>query len=141
MITLLGLLLAIILFALSGLHLYWAFGGDWGFDQVLPYNEQGKRMLNPGKVDCVAMAIGFCSFAVYYLIRVGLLPIYLSEWLFRNGAWALSAVFALRALGDFKYLGFTKRITNTDFARLDTRYYSTLCALLAIGGVIIGLMN
>jgi hypothetical protein len=41
------------------------------------------------------------------------------------------AVFGLRAIGDFRYLGFFKRVTGTRFARADTLIYSPLCAGLA----------
>jgi hypothetical protein len=38
-----------------------------------------------------------------------------------------------RAIGEFKYLGFFKRVTGSKFARLDTLLYSPLCLLLAVG--------
>jgi hypothetical protein len=141
MMTILGVIIAIILIALSALHLYWAGGGKWGFDQALPKDKEGKRVLNPSRIDCVVVAFGLSLFAVYYLIQVGVIPIRLPVWLTTYGIWVISAIFALRALGDFKYIGFTKRITNTDFARLDTAYYSPLCALLTLGGIMIEMMK
>jgi hypothetical protein len=48
------------------------------------------------------------------------------------GAWLIAAVFALRAIGDFRYVGFFKRIRDSRFARLDTLAYSPLCACLAL---------
>jgi uncharacterized membrane protein SpoIIM required for sporulation len=47
-------------------------------------------------------------------------------------AWLIAAVFALRAIGDFRYVGFFKRIRDTRFARLDTLAYWPLCAVLAV---------
>ena len=47
-------------------------------------------------------------------------------------AWVFAAMFALRAIGDFRYVGFFKRIRDTRFARLDTLAYSPLCAVLAV---------
>jgi hypothetical protein len=47
-------------------------------------------------------------------------------------AWLIAAVFALRAIGDFRYVGFFKRIRDSKFARLDTLAYSPLCAALAV---------
>jgi hypothetical protein len=38
----------------------------------------------------------------------------------------------LRAIGDFRYVGFFKRIRDSKFARLDTLAYSPLCAALAV---------
>ncbi|CAA9212946.1 MAG: hypothetical protein AVDCRST_MAG56-8 [uncultured Cytophagales bacterium] len=141
MITLTGVLLALMLLALSALHLYWAAGGRRGFDAALPRNEAGKRVLNPGKTDCVVVAAGLFLFAGCYLIRVGVISVGLPAGLASYGVWAISAIFALRALGDFRYVGFSKRIRNTDFARRDTRYYAPLCVLLALGGVLIELMQ
>ena len=38
-----------------------------------------------------------------------------------------------RAIGDFKYVGFFKRVRGSKFARMDTLVYSPLCLLLALG--------
>jgi len=52
--------------------------------------------------------------------------------LVRVGAWLIAAAFALRAIGDFRYVGFFKRVRESRFARLDTFAYSPLCTLLAL---------
>jgi hypothetical protein len=44
-----------------------------------------------------------------------------------------------RAVGDFKYVGFSKRVRGTPFARLDTWIYSPLCLLLALGVALVAL--
>ena len=44
----------------------------------------------------------------------------------------LAAIFALRALGDFRFLGFFKTVQGTPFAHYDTWVYSPICAGLAI---------
>ena len=38
-----------------------------------------------------------------------------------------------RAIGEFRYVGFFKRVRGSRFARLDTMLYSPLCLLLAAG--------
>ena len=43
----------------------------------------------------------------------------------------LAAIFVLRALGDFQYVGFSKRIRGTQFAHWDDRIFSPLCLLIA----------
>ncbi|WP_205190355.1 DUF3995 domain-containing protein, partial [Burkholderia sp. LMG 13014] len=45
---------------------------------------------------------------------------------------ALALIFAVRAVGDFRYVGFFKRIRGSRFARMDTLYYSPLCAALSL---------
>jgi hypothetical protein len=47
------------------------------------------------------------------------------------GAVAL-ALFA-RAVGDFRLVGFFKRVKGSVFARMDSRVYSPLCVLLGLG--------
>ena len=44
----------------------------------------------------------------------------------------MAMIFVLRTLGDFRYVGFTKRIRNTSFAEWDTKLYSPLCLLMAL---------
>ena len=44
----------------------------------------------------------------------------------------LSVVFLARAVGDFRLVGFFKRIRDSRFARLDTIAYSPLCLILAL---------
>ena len=44
-----------------------------------------------------------------------------------------------RAIGEFNYVGFFKRVRGSRFARLDTLVYSPLCLLLAIGVALVAL--
>jgi hypothetical protein len=47
-------------------------------------------------------------------------------------AWRVMAVvFVVRAVGDFHYCGFFKRVRDTAFARYDTLVYSPLCVVIA----------
>jgi hypothetical protein len=48
-------------------------------------------------------------------------------------SYALAAGLAARAVGEFRYVGFFKRVRGSRFARLDTNVYSPLCLLLAAG--------
>ena len=47
------------------------------------------------------------------------------------------AVTTVRAVGDRKYVGFFKRVRDTEFARRDSRIYSPLCLLLGLGAAAI----
>jgi len=71
------------------------------------------------------------AFAVYLLIYIGLIPIQLSHWLSKYGIWLITVVFSLRAVGDFKYIGFFKKVKGTDFANRDTLFYSPICIVIA----------
>lgn len=129
----------VILFVLSVIHFNWVVGGSWGFANALPTSLEGKRILNPKKLDSAVVAIGLFSFAIYFLIYGGILEVGLPNWLLSYGIWIISVIFLLRAVGEFKYVGFFKRIRTTDFGKLDTKYYSPLCLFIAILGFILAL--
>jgi hypothetical protein len=53
--------------------------------------------------------------------------------------WVLAFVVVARAVGDFRLVGFFKRVTGTRFARLDSAVFSPLCAAIAVGIFVVGL--
>ena len=140
MITILGTIESLIFFLLSILHLSWAFGRKWGFEEAIPTNEQGERMLNPTRKDSAIVGIGLLFFALFYRIKIGIIPIELPIWVLGLAGWIISSIFLLRAMGDFKYVGFFKQVTETDFGRNDTKYYAPLCLTLGLNGILIELI-
>jgi hypothetical protein len=110
---------------------YWGLGGKWGAEAAVPTKENDKKVMNPNGVDCFVVGLGLLSFAVMVLARAQILSFDLPAWLIKCGSWAISAIFILRAIGEFHYVGFFKKVKSTRFARYDTKYYSPLC--LAIG--------
>ncbi|KAB7731938.1 DUF3995 domain-containing protein [Rudanella paleaurantiibacter] len=119
-----------ILLLLGFLHVYWAFGGRWGWNQALP-ERNGVKVLQPHASDCAVVALGLFGMAALHLHPFGWIPISLPHWLTQYGLWVVGGVFLLRALGDFRYVGLFKRVRNSQFAYLDTRFYVPLCLLLA----------
>jgi hypothetical protein len=132
------LLFAVFLF-LSSIHFYWAFGGKWGTQGVYPANPDGNPMKPPGITATLIVAIGLFSSGIFYLIKGGFISIELPFWLNKNGLWILTGIFIVRAIGDFKYLGFFKKIKNSKFAVNDSKYYSPLSFLIAVLTLILGL--
>ena len=63
----------------------------------------------------------------------GIFPGPIPPGLVRIGCWGVSAALLLRAVGEFRYVGFFKRIRGTAFARMDTLLYSPLALLLGTG--------
>ncbi len=120
------MILASILLILAAIHVYWACGGKWGSDAAIPRGESGARTINPGTGATLAVA-ALLSIAAWIAIGLGI-PHDTRIWLLR----AMAAVFALRAIGDFRYVGFFKRQKGTVFAWWDTRLYSPLCAAMAV---------
>jgi len=52
---------------------------------------------------------------------------------------ALALGLFMRAVGEFKCVGFFQRVRGSRFATLDTLVYSPLCLLLAMGVVFVAL--
>ncbi len=129
-----SLLLSVIFFILGMIHFLWAFGGKYGFEQALPTNEQGQRILNPGKFDSAIVGLGLIIFGSFYFLQSGFTELIPPVWAIKYGGWIIPSIFLLRAIGDFKYVGFFKKIKQTSFGRRDTRIFSPLCSIIATVG-------
>src|SRR5262245_36137668 len=118
--TVLAVVTSVVLLALSLLHVYWAAGGRRGSDAVIP-PVGGRRTLHPSAFVTLVVAAALAVAAAITLGSTGMLRAVAPGWLIRAGLVVLSVVFGARAVGDFRLIGFTKRVTDTRFARLDTR--------------------
>ena len=124
---------AVVLALLAALHLYWGAGGHKGSLAAIPERE-GKPLFTPGPLACVAVALLLSLAGLFGLGAVGVLDLRaLPQPLMRAGAGLAGAVLLLRAVGDFRWVGFFKRRTGTRFAALDDRVYSPLCLALGAG--------
>jgi Protein of unknown function (DUF3995) len=117
-------------------HIYWAFGGKFGSKAVIPEME-GKATFNPPFLATifVALAMLICSFLsiiAHKPIYKGMSPIFMSSKIEVYAQLVLGIIFMIRAIGDFKYVGFSKKIKGTNFAKNDTLYYSPLCVLISV---------
>ena len=137
MLNLLAILLSFIFISLSFLHFYWGISGKPVGEGMVPTNEKNARVMNPKPLDWFVVAIGLFSFALFLLIKSELVIIHLPKWLLNSGHWIIAIIFFIRALGDFTYIGFFKRIKHSKFAKLDTQYFSPLCLLIALLAIII----
>ncbi len=117
---------------LSALHFYWALGGKAGVDKAIPEID-GKPTMEPGATVTAAVAVALLGFAVvvYLLGFHDLKSRPYGDYVIYIG-WFLSAVFALRAVGDFNVVGFFKKVKSSKFSTFDTRYYSPLCLILSV---------
>jgi hypothetical protein len=132
MIDLLALLIALIFAVLALWHLYWAAGGKRAKAAAIPRLE-GRPAFRPSRAGTLAVAAALLlSGALVLLVsgRLGrLLPHAPMLWL----SYGLALVLLLRAIGDFRLVGFFKRVRGSRFARLDTMLYSPLCLALSAG--------
>lgn len=130
----LSLILASIFLILSLLHFYWVFGGKWGLDGAMPKMMQAKVMTEKTRtgfiISTLVVAIGLLGFMMISLYNSSLIEAPFSHtWLW----WitiGMAAIFLLRAIGDFKYVGIFKKEKEGLFARRDSRIYVPLCLFL-----------
>ncbi|MFK8008901.1 MAG: DUF3995 domain-containing protein [Saprospiraceae bacterium] len=124
-------LLVIIIFLIALLHFYWAAGGKKGLLKSIPSKEDGTPLFLPNAFQCTIVGIGLMLILV--VIGLWLNKSIFSDQVFKYGFIILGGIFTLRAIGDFNYVGFFKKIKDTSFGKLDSKFYSPLCLL--IGGI------
>ena len=116
--------------ALSALHWYWAFGGKWAFVGTMPATD-GVPLFEPSRRVTGLVACGLLIACLLCAWRGGLIEPRLPAWISRIGVWGLAGLFLWRAIGDFRWVGFFKRMGEPEFAWRDTWIYSPLCVLIA----------
>ncbi|XCF05646.1 DUF3995 domain-containing protein [Tamlana crocina] len=131
--------LSIVLITLGAIHFNWVAGGTFGFAESLPTKESGERVLNPKKIDSAIVGTGLTLFGIFYIFKSGMTENILPNWLLEYGGWIIPIIFILRAIGEFKYVGFFKSVNKTNFAKLDTKLYSPLCLFIGAVGIAIQL--
>src|SRR5437868_4118138 len=120
-----GVITGLVLTALGLLHVYWAAGGSTGGDAAIPH--KGHRPLfrpSPARTLGVGLLLFLAAWIVFDRVWG-----WIGGWahtLSGLGIWVLVVVLAIRAVGDFRWIGFFKQARNTRFAQLDTWIYSPL---------------
>ena len=136
-ITILAILLFLIFTLLGGFHFYWLFGGMWGLEKVIPTKGDKPVILAIPKFATLIVAIVLVSFGLMYLLKSGLITVQVPNWITHYGYWIIPSIFILRAIGEFNYVGFFKKIKNTEFAKADSKIFSPLCIGVGIIGIIL----
>jgi hypothetical protein len=131
MVRILGIVLAVIFAILSFFHLYWAAGGRFGIGAAVP-TVGNERLLTPSPLVTILIAAALFAAMLVVLGRLEMWGAFVPGWIFYSGTWVISLLFLLRAIGDFRYVGFFKSVSDTDFARLDTILFSPLCLFIAV---------
>jgi len=139
--TILSIILFLIFAVLGGFHFYWLFGGTWGVDKVIP--TKGHEMTTPSipKFATLIVALVLVSFGLLYLIKPGLVQVQLPNWVNNYAYWFIPSIFILRAIGEFNYVGFFKKIKHTAFAKADSKIFSPLCLAIGVIGMLVQLMT
>lgn len=131
MVEAIAIIAALILFGISLLHVFWAFGGKWGSNAVIP-EQGGQRAFVPGVGTTLLVALLVGSAGLLLLLEAGLFQWYPKQFfVVRSGAWVCAVVFALRVVGEFNYFGVFKKKRDTIFSRMDSFFFIPLCAFLS----------
>lgn len=125
---------AVALAAAGVVHVYWAGGGRWMIEHAIPTNphragREDGRNFHPGALPTMIVAVALVVFAGLVLATAFDLGPSFLRWLAASGG----VVLALRAIGDGRLVGFTKKIRGTIFADADDRYLTPLVVFLALG--------
>jgi hypothetical protein len=125
----LALTLVLAFLTLSVWHVYWAAGGRIGKPAAIG---DGKTVFVPGAFATLFVAVGLGACAALVAATAGLIPSPLSTHALGSLSFALASALLLRAIGDFRFVGFFKRAGDGAFARRDTVLYSPICLVLAL---------
>jgi hypothetical protein len=134
--TLVALALALLLWSLAALHVYWGRGGLWPAEDEASLARQvvgapGIQAM-PGPVACFIVGGLLCFAGLWPLATVGVLPALFPAELMLLAGYGLTLVFLAR--GAAAYLdAFRHYFPEEPFATLDRRLYGPLCLLIGIG--------
>jgi hypothetical protein len=130
--TALASTVSLVFVALSLWHVRMAVSPSSGESGAMP-SVSGKPLFVPSARATWAVAVVLLLFACLVAAMAGLLEVGIPRRALSWLCYALALGLFARAIGEFKYVGFFKRVRGTRFARLDTLVYSPLCLLLALG--------
>ncbi len=133
--TALSMMLFAIFMMLGGIHFYWLFGGKWGLKQVIPTKSDQTSPPPIPKFATLIVALVLLLFGLLYLAKSELVSVQFPNWIVYYGYWVIPSIFILRAIGDFKYVGFFKKIKHTEFAKADSKWFVPLCLTVGIIGI------
>lgn len=119
--------------AVAGLHVYWAAGGRVGFAAASPPTPKGRTPFTPGPISCLAVTLAcMCLAGLLVWPAIFAWPVSLGVWPTAARVVA-AALLALRAVGDGRSVGFSKREHESRFARGDDALYTPLVVVLLLG--------
>ncbi|HYB99394.1 MAG TPA: DUF3995 domain-containing protein [Candidatus Limnocylindrales bacterium] len=133
--SLLAASLIFVFAVLASLHLYWAVGGRRAFFAAIP-EVDGALAFVPSRFATLTIATVLAACAAVVAASAGFLAVPVPGTVVRSLAAGLSVVLVMRAIGDFSLFGMFKKVDGTYFAEMDSRVYSPLCLVLAVGAVV-----
>lgn len=117
---------------LAAWHVKMAFGKQEGESGAVP-SVDGKPLFVPGRGATLAVAAFLLACAALVAATAGFAQVGIPRTILSWGCYLLAIGLLARAVGDFKYVGFFKRVRGSPFARMDTMVYSPLCLAMSAG--------
>lgn len=139
-ITVLSLLLILVFTVLACIHFNWVIGGTYGFSKSIPTKENGERLFNPKIMDSAVVGLVLLGFGGFYLIKSGLIQLEIWQTPFAYASWIIAGIFVLRSIGEFKYLGFFKKIKDSEHEIAYRKILLPMCLGIGVVGVVINLV-
>jgi len=137
----LGILSTTAILAISLIHFYWALGGRKWANRVFPQvANTNKTVFRAGNGITFLVAFIFLSFSGVIFLKTFEGFFRISNHWIDICAWVIGALFLLRAIGDFKYVGFTKSVRSTNFAAYDTKFFTPLSLTIGLMIVVMALI-
>jgi len=102
-------------------------------------DNNGRPVFRPGAFGTAVVGAVLLLFAFTDLAWLGWFTLVTDSKYIRYSLWAIAALFILRAIGDFKYVGITRQKKQTSFARMDAILYTPLCFFIGLSHVLIGM--
>ena len=122
--------------ALAALHVFWAAGGRAGGGVAIP-RTAGRALFAPSPLATLAVAGALVAAALVTAAAAGWFGASRSRRAGRVLTTVLAGVFLLRAVGDFRYVGFFKSLGEDPFRSWDTWLFSPLCLAIALAAAIV----
>jgi hypothetical protein len=136
MLTALAAALIAIFIFLAAVHVYWAFGGRFAKMAAIP-ELRGSPSFVPGSLATLLVAFALFTCAALVGAASGFIDVPIQATVIRWCCFSLAILLLLRAIGDFRLVGFFKTVRGSRFAWLDSALYSPLCMALAAGVFIV----
>lgn len=121
-----------VLWIIALFHVYWAFGGRLGVSVVIPSKTASQHTAFQPKMP-VTLLVALLLLCASGLIAVqaGYIQSLQATRLSSIACFIGAIIFLIRAIGDFRYVGFFKKIKHSRFAKYDSWLYSPLCLFLS----------
>jgi hypothetical protein len=120
--------------ALSALHVFWAAGGRAGGGVAIP-RQGGEALFAPSPLATLAVAVALAAAAATVAAAAGWFGARRPTRAGRVLTAVLAVIFLVRAVGDFRYVGFFKSLGDDPFRSWDTWLFSPLCLAIALAAL------